>query len=176
MLWKVSSCHTGKGLSAIILLYTIRTYNYLIMQINTLLSSTPPCAEQSMMFFFLMFPQLFGHTCRIFPEETNQLQPPHQSQQSVHHLSRDWWNQSDPPHRLWERPASILAIGASQWGPGQHEQCSRGLWICVWCKFDELFSKLIDFWHNKIVLSSSTDYMQHSKKYLTSLQIYVFYP
>lgn len=76
--------------------------------------------------------QLPGHTCCVLPEETNQLQPPHQSQQSLLYLRGDWGNQPDPPYWLRERPASLLAIGASQWGPGKHEQCSRGRCMCVW--------------------------------------------
>lgn len=84
-----------------------------------------------MMNFLTMSLQLPGHTCCVFPEETNQLQPPHQSQQPLLHLSGDGWNQPDPPHRLRERPASLLAAGASQRGPGQHEQRSRGLCVCM---------------------------------------------
>lgn len=119
-----------------------------------------------------MFPQLSGHTCCIFPEETNQLQPPHQSQQSVHHLSRDGWNQPDPPYWLWERPASVLAIGASQWGPGQHEQCSRGSLVFEVNSMNGLFSKVIDFWHYKVILASTTVCTQYSKNYDRSLNLW----
>lgn len=101
-----------------------------LLKINSTLFYQKAYLELNLMqsvLFFSMFPQLLGDTCYVFSKETNQLQPPHQSQQSLLHFSRDRWNQPDPLYRLREWPTSILAIGASQRGPGQHEQCSRGL-------------------------------------------------
>lgn len=77
--------------------------------------------------YFSMSTQVLGDTCCVLPEETDQLQPPHQSQQSLLYLSGDGWNQSYPLYRLREWPASLLATGASQRRPGGHEQRRRGL-------------------------------------------------
>lgn len=89
--------------------------------------SIPSFTPYSVSVTFFSLPLQFpGHTRGVFPEETNQLQSAHQSQQSLLHFRRGWWNQSDPPYWLWEWSTSLPATGTRQWGPGQHEQRSRG--------------------------------------------------
>lgn len=147
---------------------------WLTMQI-CLLTFSPPCTASSSMLCF-MFQQLPGHASCVLPEEANQLQPPHQSQQPLRHLSRCWWNQSDAPYWLWKWPASLLAAGASQRGHGQHEQCSWGLSVCV-CDLNSKShstnrwpSKPKHFWHYKVVSSSYTVCTKYYKTDLTSFQ------
>lgn len=162
------SSQTGKGLSAV-QNFSLHYSNlqegvedtYHIHYI--VFSFTPPSAANLVNDLSFYVSQLLGHTCCVLPEETNQLQPPYQSQQSLLHLSRDWWNQPDPPYWLRGRPASLLAVGASQRGHGQHEQRSRGLCVClcVCCKIPS----------HKVVSSSRTVCAEYCKQYLTSLQI-----
>lgn len=84
-----------------------------------------------LLFTFSLSSQISVHTRRVLPGQTYQLQPSHQSQQPLLHLSRDGRNQLHASHRLREWPAPLPVVGASQWGFRKLEQRSRGSCVCL---------------------------------------------
>lgn len=121
----VSGSRTGKGTFALQHLHHSKLK--MVLKTHAVYFAVQAAVANFCQCCFSLIFQLLGNAGCILPKETNRLQPPHQPQQSLLHLSGDRWNQPDPTYRLRGWPASLLAAGASQRGPGQHEQCGGGL-------------------------------------------------